>query len=157
MTDKTKKVLRHLLQDHKGQRNAITQGKLAKKMDMDVSTLRSELRRLREERDIPIGNLRDGYFVIQSKDELEDQISHINREIQSKRERIEDTLEAFEQFDGENIDVEGETDSEPKQPTYECAKCDSEVPREHARHPRQGEYEDQVLCKSCYGRVLMNR
>ena len=94
--DNTKRVLEKLLEDHTGRHNAVTQSKLAEALGLNPSTLRSELRRLREERNIPIGNLRDGYFVIQSKDELHEYVGHINSEIESKRKTIEHTLEAWE-------------------------------------------------------------
>lgn len=96
--DSTKQVLRKLLTEHVGRDNAITQSQLAGALGMNPSTLRSELRRLREERGIPIGNMRDGYYVIGNREELQDYVGHINKEIQSKKQTIEHTLEAFEDF-----------------------------------------------------------
>jgi DNA-binding Lrp family transcriptional regulator len=148
----TKQVLRKLLQDHVGRHNAVTQSQLAEALGLNTSTLRSELRRLREERNIPIGNLRDGYFVISSKSELQDYIGHINRDIKSRKNTIEDTLEAFEEFDRE---IEIDPEPEVKEPTYPCAKCDKDVPKSEARRPESGEYADQVLCKHHYGELVM--
>lgn len=151
----TKKVLRTLLQDHIGQHNAVTQGQLAEATGLNPSTLRSELRRLREERQIPIANLRDGYFVVADKSELREFIGHINSEIESKRRTIEHTREAFEEFDAGDIDVDPEP--EVVENTYECSKCDREMPRDETRWPKQGEFEDRPVCKSCFGRLLMSR
>jgi hypothetical protein len=148
-------LLEHLLENHTGQHNAITQSKLAKKMDMNTSTLRSELRRLREERNIPIGNMRDGYFLIQDREELQDFVGHVNSEIQSKKNTIEHTLEAFESFDGDVSDVEDTAETIGK--TYDCAKCGSDIPKADRRYPKQGEYEDKPVCKPCMGNLLMNR
>jgi len=153
MTD-NQDLLEHLIQEHTGRRNAVTQSKLAKSLDIPESTLRSELRRLREERNIPIGNMRDGYFVISDKEELQEFVGHINSEIQSKKNTIEHTLEAFEEFDGDLPDTEDESDVQT--PGYDCNKCDREdIPRDEVRWPKNGDYEDQPVCKMCYGGLLM--
>jgi len=151
----TKKVLRTLLQDHVGQSNAVTQAQLAEATDLNPSTLRSELRRLREERNIPIANLRDGYFVVSDKTELQEYIGHINEEIQSKKNTIEHTLEAWQEFDQDNIDVDPEP--EVVENTYECRKCDREMARDRTRWPKQGAYENKPLCLFCYGNLLGQR
>lgn len=98
MTD-TQKVLQKLLQDHIGEGNAITQTQLSGALGLNPSTLRSELRRLREEQNIPIANERDGYYVISNREELQSFVGHINSEIESKKKTIEYTLEAYEEFD----------------------------------------------------------
>lgn len=143
----TKAVVRKLLEDHQGKHNAITQQQLADATGVTPSTLRSELRRLREERGIPIGNLRDGYFIIQSKAELQEYIGHINREIDSKRQTIKHTTEAWESFDG---DTTPDTDEEA--PTVECDNCGDSVTQAERRYP---EGHDDPVCKSCYGQFLM--
>jgi len=155
MTDQTKQVLRKRLQDHVGSHNAITQAQLAEATGINTSTLRSELRRLREERNIPIANQRDGYYVISDRSELQDYVAHINQEIQSKKDTIEHTLEAFESFDTAGaIDVNPEPDVVT--PTYECAKCDTEVAKSDVKHPKDGEFNGQPLCPKCYGGLVMD-
>jgi DNA-binding transcriptional ArsR family regulator len=157
MTD-TKAVLRKLLTDHVGQDNAITQSQLSEATGVTPSTLRSELRRLRQERNIPIANQRDGYYVIATDDELSDYVGHINSEIQSKRQTIEHTLEAFEAFDPEDAVVTPGDDGqqEPQEPTYSCSVegCDRDFPKSDARWPKQGKYEDQVVCKRHLGELI---
>lgn len=118
MTD-TKAVLRKLLSDHVGEHNAITQSQLADATGINPSTLRSELRRLREERNIPIANQRQGYYVIADREELEAFVAHINQEIQSKKDTIEHTLEAYETFDRDDVDIH----PRPQEPSAECAEC----------------------------------
>ena len=147
----SKVVLRRLLSDHVGQHNAITQSQLADALDMNPSTLRSELRRLREERGIPIGNLRDGYFVIQDQEELQEYIGHINSEIESKRNTIEHTLEAWDGFDTDSIDVEPGQDTQ--EPTVECHNCGTEIVKSDKQY---AEGYDEPCCPSCYGEFLMN-
>jgi DNA-binding transcriptional regulator YhcF (GntR family) len=151
----TKAVLRKLLTDHVGESNAVTQSQLAGATGVNPSTLRSELRRLREERNIPIANQRDGYYVVESREELMDFVGHINSEIESKKQTIEHTLEAFEEFDRENVDIDPDADPEPQAPTYECADCGRDVPRSDVKYPRSGPYEDDPLCSACYGEQLM--
>jgi DNA-binding transcriptional regulator YhcF (GntR family) len=123
MTD-TKAVLRKLLSDHVGEHNAITQSQLADATGINPSTLRSELRRLREERQIPIANQRNGYYVIASEDEKRDYIAHINQEIESKKRTIEHTLEACEGFDPDEVRVAG------PEPTEPCDECGTEIPED---------------------------
>lgn len=153
----TKKVLRTLLQEHVGQNNAVTQNQLAEATNLNTSTLRSELRRLREERNIPIANLRDGYFIVATKSELQEYIGHINEEIQSKKNTIEHTLDAWEEFDQENIEVDPE--SEVVENTYNCQMdgCNREMSRDRTKWPKQGDYENQPLCFFCYGDLLGQR
>jgi len=102
-------VLEKLLSDHTGEANAITQNQLAEALDMNKSTLRSEIRRLREQRELPIGNKGNGYYVIQDKEELQDYVGYINGEIESRKRTIEHTLEAFE--------------SDPPEPETTCERC----------------------------------
>ena len=136
----TREVLSKLLSDHVGRNNAITQSQLATALDMNPSTLRSELRRLREERNIPIGNLRDGYYIISSKEELREFIGHKNGEIQSKKRTIEHTLEAFEEFDGE---VEPNPEPEIIEQSYPCADCGADVLRSDVMY-----WESDPLCRT---------
>lgn len=155
----TKAVLRKLLSDHVGESNAVTQKELATATGVNTSTLRSEIRRLREERNIPIGNLRDGYYIIGDREELQNFIGHKNEEIQSKRKTIEDTLEAFEEFDPDDVAVDPKPEPEDDEPevkekSYPCAKCGDDVPRSESKWPKDGPYEDEVVCKSCYGGLV---
>jgi len=154
MTD-TKAVLRKLLSDHVGKGNGITQSQLADAVGENTSTVRSELRRLREERQIPIANQRDGYYIIDSKDELQDFIAHINGEIQSKRNTIEHTLTAFNEFDADDVDVSDDDteDDEPQEPTYECHNCGRQIAQSDRRY---AEGHDKPCCPSCHGSFLMN-
>jgi len=138
MTDTdTKAVLRKLLSDHVGEHNAITQSQLADATGINPSTLRSELRRLREERNIPIANQRQGYYVIADREEFEDYIGHINEEIASKKRTIEYTKEAYETFDPDEVDFT----PRPEEPTTPCDECGTEVPEDDVM-----EWKSRELC-----------
>jgi DNA-binding transcriptional regulator YhcF (GntR family) len=132
----TKAVLRKLLQDHVGESNAITQSQLAGATGVNPSTLRSELRRLREERHIPIANQREGYYVIGDREELQDYIGHINREIESKRQTIKHTLAAFEEFDRDD-----ELDAEDGDG---CERCGARIDGDPYK------WFSVDLCQQCY-------
>jgi len=142
--DTTKQVLRKLMQDHVGRENAVTQSQLADALGINPSTLRSELRRLREERQIPIGNLRDGYYIIGDREELQEYVGHINSEIKSKRRTIEHTLEAFEAFDLNQQSGGGDDDMLVNDDSTGCEKCGD---------PITGDpwlWHDRELCRDCY-------
>jgi hypothetical protein len=144
MTDNTtQNVLEHLVERHVGRENAVTQKKLAKSLDINESTLRSELRRLREQRDLPIGNLRDGYFVIGDREELSAFVGHINKEIESKRRTIEHTLAAFD-----NADFTQQTGGESSDTLVTdgpaCEKCGGPIDGDPCY------WYDRELCRDCY-------
>jgi len=164
----TQAVLEKLLTDHIGRENSITQTQLAEALGVNPSTLRSELRRLREQRELPIGNLRDGYFVIGDREELQEFVGHINQEIESKRKTIEHTTEAFASFDATTVDIptgtgddagtdadsdESTEPAEPAEPTYECDHCGGEMVASDRRYPDQ---QDEPVCRQCFGQWLMN-
>jgi hypothetical protein len=153
--DTTQAVLEKLISDHVGSDNGISASKLADAVGENTSTVRSEIRRLREQRQIPIGNLRAGYFLIDSKDDLSAFVGHINSEIQSKRATLKHTHEAWETYDGDlETDSSDDTPEVVKQ-TYECAKCGTSVPRDSAKWPKDGPYKEQVLCKRDYGDLVI--
>lgn len=142
----TKAVLRKLLSDHVGEKNGITQNQLSEATGINTSTLRSILRRLREERNIPIGNIRNGYYIIEDREELQEFIAHKNREIESNRQTIEDTLTAFEDFDADDVDVSDPTEDENPEvieQTYPCAECGEEIPRDDVMY-----WESDPLCRA---------
>jgi biotin operon repressor len=151
----SKAVLRKLMQDHVGESNAITQAQLADALGMNTSTLRSEIRRLREQKELPIANKRNGYYVIRDKEELQDYVAHINSEIESKRQTLDYTTTAFAEFDHDNMELPEQESQEPAEPTYDCAKCGGDVPKSDAKWPKSGPYEDQTVCHSCYGALVM--
>jgi DNA-binding Lrp family transcriptional regulator len=150
--DTTKQVLRKLMQDHVGRENAITQSQLADALGINPSTLRSELRRLREERQIPIGNLRDGYYIIGDREELQEYVGHINSEIESKRRTIEHTVEAFAEFDAK---LPEEATQDVQEQTYPCSDCGTDTSKTDCYWLKDGEHAGTgPYCKRCFGTLL---
>jgi len=150
-------VLQKLLQDHVGRDNSITQAQLSDALGISASKVRDEIAALRERETLPIGNIgKSGYFIIDTKDELSDYIAQQNREIQTRRERIEHVHSAFADFDGEVATDEPDGSQEVQEPTYECRYCGKDVAKSDVRRPKAGEWDGKVLCKNDYGRWLMN-
>jgi len=133
--EQTQAVLKKLLADHVGHSNAVTENQLAEALDMNKSTLRSEIERLRDSQDIPIQNFRDGngYFLPCSEQEFRDQIARWNKKKQEVVRRIETHKEAWERWDESGVDI----------PEGDCAKCGGEI---------QGDpwlWYSEELCKEC--------
>jgi len=157
MTDDTKQIIQKLLQDHVGEGNGITQAQLKDALGLSETAVRDEIAALRERDEPPcIGNFGNGYFVIASEDSLQDFIAQQNREIQTRRERIEHVHSAFTDFDGEVATDEPDDSQEVQEPTYECRYCGKDVAKSDVRRPKAGEWDGKVLCKQHYGRWLMN-
>jgi len=149
-------VLEKFLTDHVGHQAAVTENTLADMLGMSESTLRSEIARLRDE-GVPIQNFRDGdgYFVPANESEFREQIGKWNEEIRKKRKRIENHIEAWEEFDQEEIEL-SDGGQDIIEPEYECRECGGNVPQTDAKYPKSGEM-DGPLCSGCYGRWLMSK
>lgn len=79
-----------------GRDNAIHGSDLADLVPIAATTVRDLVAELRDDPDgPPIGNCGDGYFILDSRDELESWVAGVNEEIQTKRERIAANTEAF--------------------------------------------------------------
>lgn len=151
----TQRVLRKLLEDHVGHHNATTESRLSDMLALNESTLRSEIARLRDQRNVPIQNFRDGegYFIPAGEEEFREQVGKWNEEIQEKRRRIENHLEAWDEWD-EDVEVDG--GSEILELEYDCNGCDGRVAKSDAKYPKDGNAEGP-LCPQCFGNHLMNK
>lgn len=90
-------VHRALEAGHVGRDNAIHGSELARFVPIKETTVRDCIAELRDDPDgPPIGNSADGYFIIDSRDELEHYVGSVNAEIQTKRDRLEATIHAFD-------------------------------------------------------------
>jgi predicted transcriptional regulator len=156
MSDK-KKVLEKLLTDHIGQKNAISHADLSEALALSKSSVADLVQEIRDDTDAPAlgtnkgGN--SGTYVIADKEELQEQISVWNREKQRITERIENTLESFD----DGFEPSGDQSTEIVEETYACQRkgCENDVPKDKARWPKSGPCEDQVVCKSCYGQLVI--
>jgi len=148
----TQAVLKTLLQDAVGHHNAVTESQLVDATGLSKSTLRSEIETLRDKRAVPIQNFRDGkgYFIPSDEEEFKEQISRWNKQIQQKRTRIENHIEAWNSFDRDSVADDVLT------PTYQCANCGATVEKQDAKHPKEFD-ENGPLCKGCYGNLLLSK
>lgn len=81
-----------------GRENALSGTALADLTPLKPTTVRDIVAELRDDPDgPPIGNCADGYYIINSVDELEDHIEDVKETIATKRERLEATVQAFNQ------------------------------------------------------------
>lgn len=146
-----REVLEKLLEDHVGEENAVSHAQLSESLAVSKSTVADLVQEIRDDTDMPAlgtnkgGN--SGTYVISSKEELKDQLGIWNREKQRIKDRIENTLKSYDEWDGELPETEANDIIEP---TYECAEpdCDREMPKDERRYP---EGYDQPICKHCYG------
>jgi len=89
-------VARALEVGHVGRDNAVTGSELASFVPIKPTTVRDCIAELRDDPDgPPIGNCSDGYYIINSREELERHVGAVNDEIQTKRERLEATIKAY--------------------------------------------------------------
>ncbi|SIS00168.1 hypothetical protein SAMN05421858_5101 [Haladaptatus litoreus] len=89
-----------VLKDHVGEENAITSGEISDilggmdELDSTPQT-RKCVRALIHKRNIPIGSGHNGYWVMESEDELEDTIAQLTRRKQGITARQEKLVEGF--------------------------------------------------------------
>jgi len=90
-----KVVLDALLQRARGYDNRISAKALAEHTTVSASTVRDIVRELQEEFNVPVASLGNGYFVIQTGDELDRVIESYQQEIATKRERMQSITAAY--------------------------------------------------------------
>jgi len=153
----TKAVLRKLLADHVGHSNAITQSQLLEATGVQSdSTLRTIIEELRDERNIPICNYRDGkgYFVAANEEEFRQQIGKLNKRKQTTVRRIESIRDAWNAYDPDDIEIEPET--EVQEQTYPCSDCGNVTPKSNCYWPKDGEHAGTgPYCQSCFGELVI--
>lgn len=89
-------VHRALDTGHVGRANAISGRDLAAYVPVAYTTVRDVIAELRDDpAGPPIGSCADGYYVIATDAELADYVASMNETIQTKRERLEANLEAY--------------------------------------------------------------
>jgi len=90
-------VVRFALREHAvGRDNALSGPALAGHVPLKPTTVRDLIADLRDDPSGPaIGDCADGYFIINSREELQEWVSGVNEEIETKRERIDANVQAF--------------------------------------------------------------
>ena len=81
-----------------GRENALPGTDLAALTPLKATTVRDIIAELRDDPEgPPIGNCSDGYYIINTTDELEDYIQTMKDTIQTKRDRLQANVQAFNQ------------------------------------------------------------
>lgn len=94
--DHAKRRLAEMLTDFGvGQENAIAGRDLAERTPVGYSAARDLIPKLRTEYALPVASCSEGYFVVSNPDELADVIDRIDSEIQTRRKRKRDLVQAY--------------------------------------------------------------
>ena len=93
----SRQIIQNLLEENcVGRDNAAPTRKFAEHTPLSKSTIRDVIAELRDDpAGPPIGSCADGYFIISSDAELSEYVASMNETIQTKRERLEANLEAY--------------------------------------------------------------
>lgn len=100
MDQTNKEKVREVLVEHVGRENAITSTEIGEKADIPNgngnSNVRNSVRELtNSENDLPIGSCNDGYFIIETYDELCEYTEGLDERICKIRERQKNTRHSF--------------------------------------------------------------
>lgn len=90
-------IVRYALERHARGRSAALSGRaLAEQTPLKSTTVRDIIAELRDDPTAPpIGNCGNGYYVIETTEELEDWLAQKNQEIETKRNRMQQTVKSF--------------------------------------------------------------
>ena len=86
--DDRQTVLNTLLTEARGYDNRVSAKALAERTTVSASTVRDIVRELQREFDVPVASLGNGYFLIESPEELDRVVESYREEIATKRERM---------------------------------------------------------------------
>ena len=105
--------IKEMLLNHKGKANAITSGKIAVALDIPendtVATTRSLITKLIRE-GLPIGATDNGYFLIETQEELNEYIQRLNDRIYGIYDRINRLISIYNEYYGKSIKNLGDFD-----------------------------------------------
>lgn len=89
-------VTRALQAGHQGKSNAIHGSELAEYVPVEETTVRDIIAELRDDpHGPPIGQSGQGYYVLDSREELDEWVAGVKEEIATKRERLRANVESF--------------------------------------------------------------
>lgn len=160
-------------QDAIGRENGVPTAAIAEAIDVDDShdtkpKIRAAKQKLLFEAGVPVRGGHSGLYLVAPGDDLDQTVDSIRSRIgalNAAKAALEQSVESYDYDDG--VDLPGDTetreedspDTEPdiQTTTYECARCDVEMPRDETRWPKSGEYEDRTVCKMCMGTIIINK
>ena len=94
--DAAKRAIATALQnDARGRDSAISGASLAERTPVSASTTRDLIAEVRREYGLPVASCSDGYFVVETADELAEVVDRIDRTIATKRERKRELTAAY--------------------------------------------------------------
>jgi biotin operon repressor len=93
--DGDKEIVLNILRRHRGRENAISARAIAEETTVSESTVRDMVADLREQWSIPVASLGRGYFLIEDGDELDHVVEQYQQTIETKRERMQTIVQAF--------------------------------------------------------------
>lgn len=89
--DETLTAIREILEDHRGKDDPITSREISNQVGIDepgsFPTTRGAITKLLHEEKIPIGASGNGYFILESEDEIDEYIGNLTRRINGLEER----------------------------------------------------------------------
>ena len=99
--------IKEILLDHKGKQNPISAGKIGKALNIPendtVATTRSLITKLIKRTHLPIGSSENGYYIMQTEEELNDVMQDLNGRILGIYERINKLISNFNEYNGKSV------------------------------------------------------
>lgn len=99
--------IRSILLKHKGKQNAIPSNKIAKIVgipeDDTVATTRSLITKLIKNSYLPIGSSENGYYLMQSEEELNEVMQDLNGRILGIYDRMNKLINNFNEYNGKSV------------------------------------------------------
>jgi hypothetical protein len=78
-----------------GRENAIPGGDIAERIPQKATTLYDMIPELRSQYGVPVGSCSDGYFIVETPDELQTQIDRYDSQIETAQKRKRELVEAY--------------------------------------------------------------
>jgi hypothetical protein len=99
--------IREILLNHKGKQNAIASSKIAKMLGIPendtVATTRSLITKLIKNSYLPIGSSENGYYIMQTEEELNEVMQDLNGRILGIYDRINKLISNFNECNGKYV------------------------------------------------------
>lgn len=111
MSKSPREIVKELLLDHKGADNTISSREISERLDKEevgsFPETRMMIREIMIEDEIPIASSNEGYYVIETEEELQDYVDQLESRILGMTERKMHVQRAANKWDG---DIETDDD-----------------------------------------------
>ena len=99
--------IRNILLNHKGKQNAIPSSKIAKMLGIPendtVATTRGLITKLIKNTCLPIGSSENGYYIMETEEELNEVIQDLNGRILGIYDRTNRLISNFNEYNGKTV------------------------------------------------------